>query len=321
MLVLEAKDLGYIPKPWHTVFPDVCPTCGEHLCISDNLKTLYCDNPFCGRKEDMRLYNILHNLGVKGVGPAIASNLMNCLYRYHELVHDETSNIHDDVIAQLPKAIVSPLEVFYLPIGFYPVNSSYMVNKERWESIQNALHREYDYAELISKMAFPNFGKTAYTVFDGCSSFRDYLKLTNNLEDSSPRILLKLGYGSNALNAINILKMYLQDFMLIDKLFHCRTLTDLELDLDIVITGSITEYGSYAREEFVNYINNKFNGRVRVRVGKAHATADYVIADRPSSSKSYLSAKQRQSLLNREYLVTSRRFMEIIEERIESKNV
>ena len=68
MLVKELELSGKLPQQFIDILPKVCPDCGADMVISDTLKELSCENPYCKGKVAQRMTAMLVDMGVKNMG-------------------------------------------------------------------------------------------------------------------------------------------------------------------------------------------------------------------------------------------------------------
>ena len=68
MLVKELEFNTKLPQQFIDVLPKVCPDCGADMTISDTLKELSCENPYCKGKVAQRMTSMLIDMGVKNMG-------------------------------------------------------------------------------------------------------------------------------------------------------------------------------------------------------------------------------------------------------------
>lgn len=310
MKISEAIERNIIPKEYEGILPSVCPTCDEELEVTNTLTRIWCSNPFCGRKNDMRLATLLANFGVKGIGESTSEDLMRCIERFHDNVHSSEHYEKHDIVGSLPPDIYSPLEIFCLPLHYYPYRNSSEVNKKRYDDIQAILKKKYNFADVISKLGLPYFNKIAFKLFAGFSSYKEFVERTNDGASMDSLIRYRLGYGETGRNAINVMSYYIFDFVLVDKLF--TYLPKVKRNINIVITGEITKAGRFTRNKFIDYLNEEFAGVFHITNGKALTTCDYIVADAPSSSTSYTAGLSRQSKTDKEILINSKRLVEIL---------
>lgn len=68
MLVKELGLNRKLPQQFIDILPKVCPDCGADMTISDTLKELSCENPYCRGKVAQRMTAMLIDMGVKNMG-------------------------------------------------------------------------------------------------------------------------------------------------------------------------------------------------------------------------------------------------------------
>ena len=68
MLVKELEVSNKLPQRFIDILPSVCPDCGADMTISDTLKELSCENPYCKGKVAQRMMSMLVDMGVKNMG-------------------------------------------------------------------------------------------------------------------------------------------------------------------------------------------------------------------------------------------------------------
>lgn len=307
MLVLEAKKSGLIPNEYWDVVPDTCPDCGKPLSITYNRKTLLCDNPYCDVKIIKRMAEMLSNFGIKGTGESYCEQLFYRIWDYREELikkGEDYRYIKEDRFG------ISPLEIFKLPLNEYSKVYNSAVREYKFNCIQSVLSKKYLFTDVVAKCALPGLKVNANKLFYGCESFEDFYNKTNKLQELESYVNRIYNYGDLADNMIMTIKMYLPDFIYMDKLFKYKKLP--KETIKIAITGEINKIGNMSRDVFVSNMINLSEGTINIVNSKALASVSYIIADSNNGSRTYNSGLSRQQSEGRKLIYTSEEFREII---------
>lgn len=282
MKIIEAFEKGLIPADYKDIVPTKCEVCGEDLDVSENLKTMCCPNPYCLNKMSNRLEEMLKNFGIVGNGSS-----------YCELLAD----------ALMEQGIESHLGIFTLELKHYPNYYGSVVTREKYLTIQGALKKFNEtgnlltYGQLVKNLALPGLNTYAEKIFSGINSYNDFVNATEGRGiDTYQFVGSKIGYGLRASELKDTIEYFRDELEALDKLFKCRVSSGKTMF--VAITGRVTKYGRYTREEFVKVVNDLGKGKLQIQDSEALESVKAVVADSVSSSRTYKAGVRRGVLMN-----------------------
>ena len=281
--VREAKEFGTIPKDYHEIVDDKCK-CGADYLISKNRKTIMCSDERCVIKNAYRASEMLNLLGVKGMGFS---------YCYRMLVQNR---------------FASHIGILVAPAQNHPSELGASDREFNRRQIERALAEPVNFRTMVSKLAIPGLKEQALTVFKGVNSYEDYWNKVKGIKGENPLwsfVGQKMGsYGDLSIGIVRTLVEYDTDIQIAEKVFNI--IPDSKKEYKIAVTGRIEREGNMTRDQFESYLRELGKGQVTVRINKALASVDYVVADYPSNSLTYNTGKSRG------VLITSDKFCDII---------
>ena len=255
--------------------PHVCE-CGSPIEFTDSLRQIYCSNPRCLYKVASRLESMAKAMKADGWGES------TCI----------------EVCRQFK--LVSPYQVFLLEdlvakgIGCDGVSA---FNK-KVASICDRAKRKVKLWEVVRLAGIPSIETIAYKIFDGYNNLSE--AFVDIEKGQVPFIAEKLGLknaetGVMALNVYNTLIQYKDELLFGEKQFDIYVPTGKTLY--VAITGGVNGFRN--KSEFIQYINNRYNGKVNAMLMNSVTTqVDILIADGDTSSNKFRTALR----LNDRYL-------------------
>lgn len=326
--------LTYIPTKYHALLNSVmyCPDCKEELEVSDNLTRLYCPNNQCGNKIASRFYSAIEVFNLKGIGGITAKNYVSA-FNYETVVDALQSDLTGEYFKQwasIPHHPGDILAMLALPGLSNATATKIFEALNSWEELID-LPEDTRFHIFASQLrACMSERLEALWKFGQDPKFREkydwdyYMGLThefygfvyNNIHSYEEwdkdldvtTLQLKLlpvlgGTGTAALNAATVIYENKDE---IDKMFSiCKATPGRMQNLVIAITGDIRKImcaqtnQAFERKQFVDYLNHltyKYN--VRVKNGKALESCQYVVADYPSSSRTYCAGMRRNNIIS-----------------------
>lgn len=286
----DAKASGIVPPAYIPLLRDTCehPDCGADLLVRPNLTLITCSDIKCPIKLKVRGSKMLKDLGINGVGPEFCeAYFKKGKYKSH-------------------------LSLFLGIEEDYAIPGATKKGKELYQAVMHIREKKkFTFGDLVSLLGLPYFDDNAQKVFYGFVSledFEDYLKKHNLDVVTYVSSLHGFGYVS-ATQIADTIEDFRSELEALPHLFNI-TFDCLET-INIIVTGDIRNLPyAFNRTEFGMYLNMVGEGIVRVKIGKAHATAEYVVADVKSTSQSYTTGVMRG------ILITSDRMVEIVKERV-----
>lgn len=280
MLITKAKEIGKIPPEFHDSFPDYCsePGCRTPLEISENRKRVWCPNIRCMTKVAHRMTDMLVNFGIKDMGFAYC----------HDMVRQNKYKSH--------------VSILVADLAQHPTNVSAHIATRNIENIRKVFEKVYMYKNLISMIALPGLGVTAQNIFQGISSYEQYVSVLQNYRNNVFEFVSARtnGHIKSSEYARTLLE-FDAELRVLSNIFKIRP--DAKQTVNIAVTGGISKIGRMSRDEFGELINGLAQGVYEFRIGKALASAKWVVADSPSNSTTYEAGLERGILITSEELV------------------
>lgn len=329
-----SKALEYIPTKYHTLLNKVmyCPDCKTELEVSDNLTRLYCPNNQCGNKIASRFYSAIEVFNLKGVGGITTQNYVSAL-NYETVVDALQSDLTGeyfkqwaatphhpgDILAMLAlpglsnatatkifETVNSWEELIDLPenIRFHVFASQIRANmSERLEEIWK-LGQDKEFRQKFGWDFFMELTQRFYrTTYPNIHSFEEW---DRELDITTLQLKLLPALGGTGTAALNAATTIYENREEISKMFSiCKATPGIAQNLIIAITGDIrkvisaTTNQAFERKQFVDYLNNlvyKYN--IRVKNGKALESCRYVVADYPTTSRTYCAGLRRNNIIS-----------------------
>lgn len=287
----QAKADGIIPSAYVPLLNDVCehPDCGQDLLVRPNLTLVTCSDIKCPIKQKVRGSEMLKNFGIMGIGPEFCE----AYYKHGNYK--------------------SHLSLFLGIEEDYEVPGNMKKGRDLYEAVMRIRNNNsYTFGQLVSLLGLPYFDESAQKVFYGFISLEDFEDFLDRRSTDMLTYISNLnGFGYIAASqAVTTIENFRKELEALPHLFNIKF--DCLETIDIIVTGDIINLPyAFNRDQFGRYLNGLGEGIVRVKIGKAHATAEYVVADRKSTSQSY------ETGLLRNILVTSDQMVDIVKARVD----
>lgn len=279
----QAKAEGLVPPAYAALLRDTCehPNCGKDLLVRPNLTLITCSDIRCPAKLKVRGSEMLSNFGITGVGPEFCE------------AYFTKGNYH------------SHLSLFLGIEDDYVVDGYRKCGSDLYRAILSIREGSaYTFGQLISMLGLPYFNEGAQKVFYGFTSlddFEDYLKRKSLTMFDYICNLSGFSYVS-ASQAVTTIENFRTELEALPALFKIKF--DCLETISIIVTGDIRNLPyAFNREQFGRYLNMVGEGIIRVKIGKAHATAEFVVADSKSTSESYSTGLMRGNLITSDTMV------------------
>lgn len=273
--VSDAFDSGVIPKSYRGLVPERCE-CGSENIVKSNRKILRCCDPKCAIKMSFALAEMLNNLGIQGLKQKTCKKLVDyCL-----------KNNLFEVPTYTEIVKVSRAEDLSFLIG------------SSWYNLVNGLNvitkKPVTFPEMVSYLAIPKYDSSTIKLLSGFNSIVDLVKALKE----EGELMFFFSRGVKDLEKIKYLIDNLTTILQFELAMQVPLLKQGNQVRQIAVTGSVSVDGiSVSRNEFANYCNQIGSvGNVQlfnVNICKAFNSVEYVIADHPSSSRTYLEGLQR----------------------------
>lgn len=262
------------------VIPHTCG-CGAPIEFTDSLRQIYCTNPRCYYKVASRLEAMAKKLrGPNGEccdGWGESTCITVC-QEYH---------------------MISPYQVFQLErLVANGSTSSVPAFEKKVKSICNPALRKVELWKVVELAGIPSIESIAYKIFGGYHSFDEAFK--DIKEGQVPFIANKLGLKNSetsvmAVNVYKTLLEYEEEIRYGEKQFDIYEPTGKTIYM--AITGGVN--GFHNKSEFVQYINNRYNGKVNAMLMNSVTNqVEILVADGDTGSNKYKTAIR----LNGKYL-------------------
>lgn len=273
--VNEAFDLGIIPSDYKGLVPERCE-CGSENIIKANRKILRCCDPKCPIKMSFALAEFLNNLGVQGIKQKTCKKIVDyCLN--NNLFEVPT---YTEIVKVARKEDLS----FLIGSNWYNLT----------QALDAATKRPVTFPEMVSYLAIPKYDSSTIKILSGFNSIVDLV----NAMKAEGTLMFFFSRGVKDLEKIKYLADNLSTILQYELAMQVPLLKQGSQVRQIAVTGSVSVDGiSVSRSEFASYCNQLGSvGGVQlftVNICKAFNSVEYVIADHPSSSRTYLEGLQR----------------------------
>lgn len=256
MLVKEIGLTTNLPQQFIDVLPLICPDCGADMVISDTLKELSCDNPYCKGKVAQRMTAMLVDMGVKNMGES------RCL----KFIEETGLNYPSAILQWEPKfgAIGELSEEFLTGI------------KKQIDE-----HRSMMLWEYIKYSNIPYLRDTARELFKDYHNLVKFYEEMESKGDSAVLFIQDLikvnGDGVISIRALNIYKSLL---LYKEELLEGLKYVDIVVPnstLNICISTSVGQ-GYANKADFANQMNKKYGDKCHINfLSAVTKNCDYLI--------------------------------------------
>lgn len=336
LTISDAVDCGIIPKDYayELIMLHKC-NCGSPIVVNRALTEIVCSNPNCRYKLAGRYMKSISIFNLKGYGSVYFSDY---IYTYC------ITNIVDALLSPLSEKLFNNwrsvshssdviLKMLSLP-GIESATSASIFekyadfNELKTKSLKYGMYKFLttngmscnDKLLDMLKIAWDKENRTLS--FDKFQEFCSRLKsnntvVVNNYEELDDYILSEGlyycifdsvgGSGKEASNIVDVFKTYWEDIVRMFSL--CKVRYKCKLQLKIVITGDITSVhktdgSSFNREEFVQYLNDRYNDfGIEISNGKARKSCMFIVADYPTSNASYIEGMMMNKIIDSARLI------------------
>jgi hypothetical protein len=276
--VREAKESGIIPESFINYFQDRCE-CGSDMIITRNRKRLMCCNPRCHIKVYKSFHEMITRFNCKNVGEAACRNVIKYAQNFM------TYGSHVEVLAMEDKHLVSDtrgMSFVYLKEAISKVRGTYMT-----------------FADMVSRLAIPEFDSTALNLFSNISGTKELVERIKEAGGIHPFLSLR---GAHDPMKAFYLGEFLMDIGFAEYHVFKRLRAPGKMKITVCITGNLTVEGIRAtKSEFIEVcksIGELPNGiqLFDVEMNTAINSTPYLLADYPSSTAKYKTAKAREQV-------------------------
>jgi len=260
----EAIDNELLSKKLIEILPNngYCE-CGSELEFTDSLRQVYCTNRYCYLKVAARLEDMAKEMKVSGW------NKDTCI----------------DICKHFK--LKSPYQVFLLENQEWDGVDGF---RDKVNNICNIEKRKFRLWEVVKLSGIPNIENIAYKIFDGYDSLEEAY---NDIKKYQvPFIADRLGL-KNADTGVLAVKVYntLLDYEA-ELLFGEKKFEIIKTDGDkiyLAISGNVEGFPN--KTSFINYINMKYKGKVKViLMNSVVSDIDALIVDGDTNNRKYKTA-------------------------------
>ena len=254
------------------VIPHTC-SCGAPVEFTDSLRQIYCTNPRCYYKVAARLEAMAKKLrGPNG----------ECCEGWGESTCVTVCQEYN---------MISPYQVFQLEkLVAAGSGSSVPAFEKKVKSICNPELRKVELWKVVELAGIPSIESIAYKIFGGYHSFEEAFA---DIEAGQvPFIANKLGLKNSetsvmAVNVYKTLLEYKDEILYGEKQFDIYEPTGKTLYM--CITGGVAGFRN--KSEFVQYINNRYSGKVNAMLMNSVTTqVEILVADGDTGYNKYKTA-------------------------------
>lgn len=262
------------------VIPHTCE-CGAPVEFTDSLRQIYCTNPRCFYKIAARIEAMAKKLRGPNGETCDGWGESTCITVCQEF------------------GLISPFQVFKLQeLVDKGITSSVPAFEKKVKSICNPALRRVELWKVAELAGIPNVDSIAYKIFGGYESFEQAYEDIEKWQ--VPFIANKLGLKSSdtsvmAVNIYDALLRYKDELIFGEKQFDIYKPTGVTLY--VTITGGVQGFKN--KGEFIQYINNRYNGRVNAMLMNSVTTSvEILVADGDTGSNKFRTATR----FNEKYL-------------------
>lgn len=294
ILIEEVIENQLISDEVLEVIPHTC-SCGAQIAFTDSLRQIYCTNPRCYFKVAARLEAMAKKLRSKNGECCDGWGESTCI-----TVCREFNMISPYQVFQLEKMIENGAE------------SSVAAFEKKVKSICNRELRKVELWKVVELAGIPNIDSISYKIFGG------YHSLSEAFEDIEkgqvPFIADKLGIKNPetsvmAVNVYTTLIDYKDELLYGEKQFEIYE--PAGETLYIAITGGVSGFRN--KSEFVQYINDRYDGKVNAMLMNSVTTqVQILVADGDTGSNKFKTATR----LNNKHCEKQLKSGEITEDQI-----
>lgn len=284
--VSELKEMGVIPASQHKFFVDICE-CAEEFGVEESEVIMTksgsratCANPRCPFKTYNALAEMISRFGEKGIGEATCRTIVRRAYKH----------------MQKP----SHLEVFNMTDRQLTHNSDTVSFINFQSSLLSIREKKLTFGEMISKLAIPGFRDSAKDIFGEVKNSKD---LMEQIQEAGGFLIYFQKRGINDLFIPFYLREFLWDIAYAESQVFGGVRPPGNVVINISITGNMMPINGtkMTKDKFIELCNliGERNGRrlFEVRRNNAYHSNGFIIADTAEPNSNYLTAKNRENLL------------------------
>lgn len=256
MLVKELELSGKLPQQFIDILPKVCPDCGADMVISDTLKELSCENPYCKGKVAQRMTAMLVDMGVKNMGES------RCL----KFIEETGLNYPSAILQWEPK---------FGDIGDLSEEFLSGIKKQIDE------HRTMMLWEYIKYSNIPYLRDTARELFKEYNDLKQFYAIMESKGDAAVVFIQEiLGIKETGVLSIRALNIYQSLVIYKEELIEGLKYVNIivpDKTLNICISTSVGQ-GYANKADFANQMNQRYGNKCHINfLSTVTKNCDYLI--------------------------------------------
>ena len=256
MLVKELELSGKLPQQFIDILPKVCPDCGADMVISDTLKELSCENPYCKGKVAQRMTAMLIDMGVKNMGES------RCL----KFIEETGLNYPSAILQWEPK---------FGDIGDLSEEFLSGIKKQIDE------HRTMMLWEYIKYSNIPYLRDTARELFKEYNDLKQFYAIMESKGDAAVVFIQEiLGIKETGVLSIRALNIYQSLVIYKEELIEGLKYVNIivpDKTLNICISTSVGQ-GYANKADFANQMNQRYGNKCHINfLSTVTKNCDYLI--------------------------------------------
>ena len=256
MLVKELELSGKLPQQFIDILPKVCPDCGADMIISDTLKELSCENPYCKGKVAQRMTAMLIDMGVKNMGES------RCL----KFIEETGLNYPSAILQWEPK---------FGDIGDLSEEFLNGIKKQIDE------HRTMMLWEYVKYSNIPYLRDTARELFKEYNDLKQFYAIMESKGDAAVVFIQEiLGIKESGVLSIRALNIYQSLVIYKEELIEGLKYVNIivpDKTLNICISTSVGQ-GYANKADFANQMNQRYGNKCHINfLSTVTKNCDYLI--------------------------------------------
>lgn len=256
MLVKELELSGKLPQQFIDILPKVCPDCGADMVISDTLKELSCENPYCKGKVAQRMTAMLVDMGVKNMGES------RCL----KFIEETGLNYPSAILQWEPK---------FGDIGDLSEEFLNGIKKQIDE------HRTMMLWEYVKYSNIPYLRDTARELFKEYNDLKQFYAIMESKGDAAVVFIQEiLGIKESGVLSIRALNIYQSLVIYKEELIEGLKYVNIivpDKTLNICISTSVGQ-GYANKADFANQMNQRYGNKCHINfLSTVTKNCDYLI--------------------------------------------
>lgn len=256
MLVKELELSGKLPQQFIDILPKVCPDCGADMVISDTLKELSCENPYCKGKVAQRMTAMLIDMGVKNMGES------RCL----KFIEETGLNYPSAILQWEPK---------FGDIGDLSEEFLTGIKKQIDE------HRTMMLWEYVKYSNIPYLRDTARELFKEYNDLKQFYAIMESKGDAAVVFIQEiLGIKESGVLSVRALNIYQSLVIYKEELIEGLKYVNIivpDKTLNICISTSVGQ-GYANKADFANQMNQRYGNKCHINfLSTVTKNCDYLI--------------------------------------------